>query len=608
MGANRGIDAAVNPLVASIGQAAGVIATALTEYLGRSLEASGERALVNLARTTESGASNPGGGGTLGAVFEQYRDALGDLALVLPQFAQRASLEWQAEPGMRLLFRARPKGVAGIDDVEKDLQDLIEPFRWKPEQTTWVTKPVFDAVKAAAAAAEPKGASLEELLTKVSEQFGHKERRDLPMLLDRIKDEIRQDREAGLRLAREKLDWCLGAGAGDHVAAGYDFLDHLEHDLRIRCLRELLRGQDPFKSFREAVLLLDANFPQDLDRKLDMLFRRLGYRIGDALTLHKAGSSRRPEYLLLDHRHDRVFSIRTGDQILLAPKYSDRKASDLELYGLVEGTNYFDSSADQRPVNVPRVLPHRVQDASHGMAVWAVDRRDVQDLLDTRATDVKLRAWDMGANRTPLTLFGAHYRESDLEEYLELGIGCFVAPARDPLAVGMMVLGTLPVTTKISRDVGEHIWGYPKVLVSAEQLKCRYRPDSVLWTHQLAAGVELSVTLPRGGNRSSARLPLLSYTHKFGKLHRSVLMRSGKGESLRVGGSGVKVKVSGPADWWSRPGSAQGIGGLLHRFGLFGDGAGLQGRRAAFSTWTEHMSAELGPPCLVPTPPPIEDR
>jgi len=109
-------------------------------------------------------------------------------------------------------------------------------------------------------------------------------------------------------------------------------------------------------------------------------------------------------------------------------------------------------------------LPLRVVDASQALAAWSVDKRLVQEALP-KVPDLDLRAWDTGANRTPVTLMFVHYKDGDLGPYYELGLGCFVAPRRDPLSVGVYMLDSILVSSRPAVDVGEVIWGYEKEYV-----------------------------------------------------------------------------------------------------------------------------------------------
>ena len=69
-----------NPLANTIGQAASVLATALTEYLGRTLEASSHRVVEQISRNLPKEDRRDTGLTSIAHAFEQYRDAIGDLA------------------------------------------------------------------------------------------------------------------------------------------------------------------------------------------------------------------------------------------------------------------------------------------------------------------------------------------------------------------------------------------------------------------------------------------------------------------------------------------------------------------------------------------------
>lgn len=698
------------PLAAAVTQAAAVISTALTEYVGRTFQAAGNRAIDTFGASAGRESDPDSTLGSIQQVFSQYRDALGDLAGALPQVVQRASQEWRVEPGMRLLFRTRSTALEKIELDNKsgpevalysavvEFLNVLNPRHgvrkaWvrnlclqreglveqklvaerncqaeavsslghriasltraidaleaqasaTPVVETWqrafsnfsTRSALEDSVlsdKAATAHAGVKalveyldktspGARWEgvlDLLRNVPAQFSDPRRVNLPQFLDEIKHEIRRDPIKGLAVAQQRLSWMCG-----DTGQLYVLLQLLEHAIGDACLREILVHQGVFDAFVCAIQ--DLQKPQNSlqpkwESALRQVFSGIGYPLGRPLTVLAQCTRQRNEFTVLDHAHDRVFNIRESESGFAADA-----VQELEIYGLREGRTYFTATARQTPCVTQRVLPHRIHDAAVGMAVWMVDRREVQSILDS-APDrppVKVRAWDMGVNRTPLVLFVVHYRETDIcepggsdpaaaararesDEHYELGLGCFVAPRNDPLAIGMMVLGKLPVSMPAAAQVGREIWGYDKVPVDSGRWDLRYRPDAMTCLLELHGDVRLRVELPRGGKRSSTRIPLFSYTTKFGQLHRNVLTRSGSGETLRVGGHGVAVSIDRPnrtaTNWWEDSqagGECRSLLTLLYQFGIVRDDP-TKGRRAAYSLWTEHMQGEQGPPCIVP--------
>jgi hypothetical protein len=676
------------PLAAAVSQASGVIAAALTEYLGRTLQAAGYRGVDAVAGGLGGDSRGDSVSDSIASVFTQYRDALGDLAAVLPQVVQRASEEWRVEPGMRLIFRARQslpssrgfedQGVAvgalyaAVDELLREVKSQREAYRAllasvrslehmilsnpkDPSIQTWrsdleiaakrlrdfqppedwqhvlsngatlgslaeavlsdearASHPSVDKLAGKVTVAKPnEWAVLKALLLEIGEQFSHEGRMNLPDALDRLKYEIRRDPVQELTRARKELAWLLDKTTDECNL----LLETLDQSLGAVAVGEILRRKGLFEKFvasLDAVATGKAPTAPSWQAPLRKTFAAIGYPLGDALTLLAQNTRERSEFILLDHVHNRMFGIREGEL-----GFDTKSGREIEIYALREGRSYFTSTSR----STLRTLPHRIHDAAVGMAVWTVDRREVQAILDSdpQRPPVRLRAWDMGANRTPLVLFIVHYRESDItepgggypadgprdrtnDEHYELGLGCFVAPRSDPLAVGMMVLGALPVSMPKAVEVGREIWGYDKVHISSDHWDIRYRPDAMTCVVKLPDNITLRVQLPRGGSRSSSRIPLLSYTMKFGQLHRNVLTRSGAGETLRVGGHGVEVSVKGHDEWWKKSevgGTCSSLLTLLYRFGIARDES-TEGRRASYSVWTEHLQGEQGPPCLVP--------
>lgn len=289
------------------------------------------------------------------------------------------------------------------------------------------------------------------------------------------------------------------------------------------------------------------------------------------------------------------------------------------LYGRQDGDLYKVGKTQYR-------LPARVQDASQGFAVYRVSRDVVQDLLDGAAivkqSDCSFRAWDIGGDETPIALFMVDYRQSDLGAYREFGIACFIAPQKDPLALGMHLLA-LYVDDQQSCDAGNQIWGYPKR--KAARIEMDYKDVAVTCALYGDSDRSAIVTLrvPRGGSGTSRDIPLTSYTLRLPKqdaaflrkkpapkqdteLLRTVFTRSGRGEMLRSNPKGVDLQYSGA--------STEYIVEVMQSLGLVstnavppaGDAddkdAALQPSQPMLTAWTEHMSGEFGVPGLAKLP------
>lgn len=608
-----------NPLANTIGQAASVLATALTEYLGRTLEASSHRVVEQISRNLPKEDRRDTGLTSIAHAFEQYRDAIGDLATVLPQIAQRATLEWQSEPGMHLVFRARPEGARGsdLDKPEKLLNEAIRPFG--PDGIE-MTPQLYDAIDKAATDALGKAKKTpswsgtrrwHKTLATIQQHFGDPKRTSLPSMLEDLRHAVRAQRDTGIRQVQQELGWLL-----EHDAiVAYAVLDALETCMGSESLHEILRRRSIFDQYATFFRAGKAPSRPAWEAPVREALRSLGYDLSDRLSLvSEDRGSDRIERLLLDHGNDRVYCFRQGTKRptpTLIPLYN-RPRPELELYATTPGRCFYPS------LDHPRFLPHRVHDARQGAAIWMVDRRAVQEHLDALHgryhSDVQLRPWNMGAGRTPLALFAVDYRETDLGPSLEIGLACFVTPTHDPLAVGTLLLGSLPVSAPSSKDVGNAIWGLGKEYVPPERWTVNYARESATWKLKVDTDIELRVTLPRGGTRSSSRVPLLHYTNRFSQWHRSTLSRSGSQEQLRVGGHGIDISVDANHDYWSHapatlPSTAsRSLLSVMYRFRLFDHpNAGITGIRPSYSLWTEHMSSELGPACLVPSPQETED-
>ncbi len=212
------------------------------------------------------------------------------------------------------------------------------------------------------------------------------------------------------------------------------------------------------------------------------------------------------------------------------------------------------------------------------------------------------KVWDIGTNKTPIVLFMVDYREGDLEGYVELGLGCFATPRRDALAVGMVLIGKIPVSTQFACDAGRQIWGYDKCV--DKTLQIRYYDKKVTCCMAGASGQgRLEFTLPRRGDGNSTSVPVFSYTWKGKFWHRTVITRSGSGESVRSGGAGVELKAKlDPAELSEN--DQPGLGENLLYFGLLRKDTDKEGYRGLaiapmLTGWTEHMSAQLEVPSVI---------
>ena len=329
----------------------------------------------------------------------------------------------------------------------------------------------------------------------------------------------------------------------------------------------------------------------DLLNQLKEAFGQSGIQLSKAITVVCRGS----DWAVGDHDKDRVFNISLVREVdsgkgVQRPVTKGRRGRAstprlrLDVFGREEGRDYEvpDRGGGRRRI----LLPLRVHDAAQGMAVYSVRKDRVQDALDA-LPGKPFKAWDIGSRRTAAAIVVVDYRETDLDDYRELGVGCLVTPRSDPLAVGLYVLA-LPVTSELSKNAGVAIWGYPKTVEDSlaityceDEVTCELKGKTTAGKASALPPV-LKLTLPRGGSSSSAGIPIYTYTQKNGLYHRTIFMRNGRGEMVRRGGRGVRLEVD----------FKQGHD-LLDQL----DTVGITPHSTPiFTSWTERMSGECQAP------------
>ncbi|MFT3820487.1 MAG: hypothetical protein QM750_23220 [Rubrivivax sp.] len=546
----------------------------------------------------------------IGRLLAPYRQVLGDWVGMLPSVLKRVEQVVDPAAGRQLLFRARtpwdPKAsnassrkvaalpraarALGLQPAEQLLYKFIAAAHERMDK---------DHVLLTQGLRERLSALPDDLKSDTARQalqaLVQDERRlDLPRMLDELKHQVRANRASGFIRVRNALQWLLQS-EGQDFGPGYALLEALTDILGENCLRELLRRR---------VLIKPPSLATADEKTFESLrtgFRHFGHELSDLLSVVGGGSAERPTLLVLDHGHDRHFELQAdGSSQRTSP------CAGFEVYGPHIGRDY-------RVRGQPVRLPMRIHDAAQGLATWTADKRAVQDLLDGCKPDsaLDMRAWDVGANRTPVALYFIHHRDADVGPYFEVGLGAFVAPRRDPLSVGLTALGAILVSTREAMEVGQEVWGFDKEHVDAEHWDVRYRPDFLTCAVRVA-GATLNLRLPRGGAMSSA-LPVLLYTRRparsgGGQWHRSAMMRFASDESVRIAGAGVALSLtldSAAADK-DKP-FAHSLLGALYGLGLIDPHDGAQKSNALHASWSEHVRAQLGPPSLVSLPEP-DDR
>ena len=543
-------------LMATLGRAGSVLANAGTQFLSHGLDITGRRS--GGAAAEAAGAEQDRASSTtwIDRLLENYRQYLGEMAMVLPMVAQRISKDLEPATGERLLLRI----------------DLDEEFRNAFAAVARIKSPFDKAASAkslstmTADASTSIGAAVRPMpITGLKDLIAQYEKlRTLPKLLDRFKYDFRR---RGIAALSEMPD--AFRDLGRLYTTSQAALEALPSLLGETVLRRIVDDR-LYDSLELAYKSRNGAHLGWLREKLT----GAGLVLSGRVSLLARGRG----WLLLDHEKNWVFEVR------LVSSAADTPKQWLEIYGQHEGHRY---TVKLARTSRELLLPVRVQDASQGLAVWTIDKRIVQDYLDSRR--LRLKAWDIGASKTPVALCIVDYREGDLGPYFELGLGCFATPFRDPLAVGMFLVGRLPVTSELACEAGKQIWGYDKV---EDDLQIQYRDRSVTCTQRRGNQPMVTFTLPRRGDNKSAPVPLFTYTQKAGGLHRTVITRGGEGETVRSGGSGVELIV----DLKARTRTPL-CDDLLY-FGLV-DETGKLAQAPLFTAWTEKMTGVLEAPCVV---------
>lgn len=632
MPADRASSPLQKSLTEAIGQTAGVLASSIAEAITRGTEVASHGAGSLASKSLRHAGAVPSLPKWVDSILAQYRDSLGGLALVLPQIAHRLDRDLRASATDRLLFRARAarEGLkrSGIETTLHEFYDAIEDMKTADGDYALAlfSAATVELVEGRANDLGTRAGDLPGLLETLARVFQDERRKSLPSVLDELKEAVRENRRAGIALVHERLSWLL-AFDGEVLARAFDLHDTLSDELGERCLDVLIhaipilydentRPRNPFlpgqlRSTRQGT---GTEEPVDWELLVRKCFEAIGHPLEGAVSiLRTGGSDLSTEITILDHVQDLVFHLRRGTRVASKP---NRSASyDLELYGPFAGKRYLLTlGSGDVEANAKKLLrlPARISSARGGMAMWTIDRRLVQEQLDALNANVPMAAWDIGANLALVSLFIMHYRESDLGSYYEMGLGCIAAPASNPQAVGFVPIGTMPVSSTESEIAGSQIWGYPKKTIPLNDWTVRHPMGEAHWSVKLdSRGTTLRVVLPRGGTGMSETVPVPTYALKEGQWYESVLMRSGQGESFRLGGRGASVLVSGKD--WDSPNN--GLPAMLYTLGILrkangSDGAsvGVMARTPSYTAWTEHMSGELLPPWVVPSLPVFEDR
>jgi hypothetical protein len=244
----------------------------------------------------------------------------------------------------------------------------------------------------------------------------------------------------------------------------------------------------------------------------------------------------------------------------------------------------------------PFAMPARVLDASQGWALFFVPTEAANRSLG--AAGEVFSAFDAGGGRTPLTIVGVDYRNSDFGRYPEFVLALTVTAKGDPARQLFSYYLAIVVTQEFTKEAARVAWGLEKIV--DPKLTVRYAADAVRFGLSEEKGKALSIRFPRFGDGRSSDLPTFSVSQRGEGLHRrtywAVTTKSGSGEGTQIGGS-VVLELGVPGDGACLCGDGKSIC-LCETLRAFD----IADRLPAANGWTERQTAAFGPARLLDLP------
>ena len=244
----------------------------------------------------------------------------------------------------------------------------------------------------------------------------------------------------------------------------------------------------------------------------------------------------------------------------------------------------------------PFAMPARVLDASQGWAMYFVPTEAANRALGT-AGDI-LSAFDAGGGRTPLTIIGVDYRNSDFGVYPEFVVALTVTAKGDPAAQLFAHYLAIVVTQEFTAEAAKIVWGLEKIV--APGLTTGYAADHVRFGLSDGSFKALSIRFPRFGNGHSSDMPTFSVSQRGEAAERrtywAMTTKSGSGEGTQIGGS-VLLELGVPADGLClcSDGKSACLCETLRSFDIAESLPAANG-------WTERQTATFGAPRLLQLP------
>lgn len=244
----------------------------------------------------------------------------------------------------------------------------------------------------------------------------------------------------------------------------------------------------------------------------------------------------------------------------------------------------------------PFAMPARVLDASQGWAMYFVATETANRALGAASETVS--AFDAGGGRTPLTIIGVDYRNSDFGVYPEFVVALTVTAKGDPAGQLFVYYLAIVVTQEFTKEAARIVWGLEKIV--APELTASYAADNVRFGLSDGSGKGLSIRFPRFGDGHSSDMPTFSVSRRSEgpgrRTYWAMTTKSGSGEGTQIGGSVLlELGVAADGRCLCSDGKSACLCETLRAFDI-------AERLPAANGWTERQTAMFGPPRLLDLP------
>jgi hypothetical protein len=247
-------------------------------------------------------------------------------------------------------------------------------------------------------------------------------------------------------------------------------------------------------------------------------------------------------------------------------------------------------------------MPARVLDASQGWAMYFVDTEAANRSLKAadESFSENFSAFDAGGGRTPLTIIGVDFRNSDFGVYPEFIVALTVTAKGDPAEQLFDYYLAIVAAQEFTKEAARVVWGLEKIF--CPKLAVRYAADNVRFGLSNGSGNALSIRFPRFGDGHSSDQPTFFLSQRSeGKEKRTywaMTTKSGRGEGTQIGGSvALELGRRGDGECLCGDGKSACLCDTLRSFDI-------SGRLPAANGWTERQTAFFGAPRPLDLPKP----